>query len=264
MNSPVHSFLFSPPTSPPAQTSTPSAPINPLSSLKDFLLPTAPSPSQGYTRHSKVSSPLATAQTISNPQAGPGGFNSTSAYPSRYSTGMRRPSAAERRASPPPLLPAFITSDADRVTESYEKFTEKTDFQRRRSSATPSTTSISPASSFIRTLKSSLTRRRGYRYGLLALGIILGLCLLLKRHDRSAAYHKALYQPSGALSPAEIRERLVEMAEEQAFFGTGSRVTGGKKVHARPPAGEDDIADNEGNMGPGEYHPKTGIIERTA
>jgi hypothetical protein len=253
MTSPVHSFLFSPPTSPPAQIDTPSTQINPLSSLEDFLLPIAPSPSQRYTHHPKVSSPLATVQTISNAQAGPGGFNSTSAYPSRYSTGMRRPSAAERRASPPPPLPAFNASDAKQVTESYEKLIEKTESQRRRSSAYGTPMSVSPSTSFVRTIKSSLTRRRGYRYGLLALGLIIGLCLFFKKHDRAAAYHKALYQPSGALSPAEIRERLVEMAEEQAFFGAGSRVAGGNKVHARPLAGEeDDAAENEGGVGPGE------------
>jgi len=253
MNSPVHSFLFSPSASPPALVDTRSTQINPLSSLKDFLLPTAPSPSQGYTRHHKVSSPLATVKTISNAQAGPGGFNSTSAYPSRYSTGMRRPSAAERRASPPPSLPAFNASDVNPGTETYEKSTEKTDFQRRRSSAYGTPVSASPTTSFIRTITTSLTRRRGYRYGVLALGLIIGLCLLFKKHDRAAAYHKSLYQPSGALSPAEIRERLVEMAEEQAFFGTGSRVAGGKKLHARPLEGEEaDAAENEGGLGPGE------------
>lgn len=82
MASPVHRFLFSPPSSPTREAGS----TTPLNTLKDFLVPGARSPA-GYqdsyftfTPSPKNSSPAAANSTV---EFGPGGFHSTRGYPSR-------------------------------------------------------------------------------------------------------------------------------------------------------------------------------------
>jgi hypothetical protein len=103
MASPVHRFLFSPPTSP--NLSAAASPLldDPVGTIRELLSPSVP---QGGFVNYKPSAIAAEAE-VTTSSMGPGGFNSTRSYPSRYTRASSSRSANVNAYELPPI-PASV------------------------------------------------------------------------------------------------------------------------------------------------------------
>ena len=234
MSSPVHRILFSPPNSPPSYPVSDDE-TESLSTLRDLLLPIARSPGAHHANSPKVSSPLANANVISRQESGPGGFASTSGYPSRYSGGSRRPSAQagpERHHNDSPN-PFEINFSLIGMSE------PRGDGLHRRSS---SNTGGLPVYHNTQTTQRKLWNmdsipQRPARLVLMMISLIAGLYILTGSSIWQLKGQTDLTE-TGTLSPAVMREHLIAMqsgSQTSNMRGkSASYAVAGKKVVVRP------------------------------
>jgi hypothetical protein len=257
MSSPVHRILFSPPSSPPSYAVGSSEDIDPLSTLRDLLLPIARSPATIRSTSPKISSPLASSSThaVTSVGPGPGGFNSTSGYPSRYSYsgGPRRSSTQagpERRGSASPYsspnpFDMIVISDEKTSGSSSSKEQYRGDGLHRRSSSNAGVLPVHYASQQTsgRSWGVGNAPRRTLRLVLLLVSILAGLYILTSSSVSPLSKPASSVAEDGTLSPAAMREHLLAMqsgasSQDNASIRSKSKsasyAVGGKKVVVRP------------------------------
>lgn len=245
MSSPIHRILFSPPGSPPSHAVSTDE-TDPLSTLRDLLLPIARSPANQHPNSPKVSSPLAAAN----------GFNSTYNYPSRYAGVPRRsstPAGPERRAtgSPSPILIERRASASPNPFEagfvvsplSQHRASLCEGLHRRSSSQGAGTLPVyqttQQGQQGLWNVNLKAIPRRSTRLVLLLISVLAGLWILTG-NSFSIWGTPSVLSETGDLSPAVMREHLVAL-QQHGHGQTGttrgksaSYVVAGKKVVVRP------------------------------